>query len=140
MASPPGCNHGGVQGVPVLLSLELLFTLARMGHGDEIVLAHVNFPSSSMCRGGPEEIRANGLGIPQLLVAVLQLRPLDTYVDWKKGLLTPVWMSYQFAFYERSKKAFAVLATGSSYGMKTMPLSLGNVILLKEKGGMRVIS
>ncbi|KAB0381189.1 hypothetical protein FD755_008973, partial [Muntiacus reevesi] len=140
MASPPGCNHGGVQGVPVLLSLELLFTLARMGHGDEIVLAHVNFPSSSMCRGGPEEIRANGLGIPQLLAAVLQLRPLDTYVqnpamvmelmpsDWKKGLLTPVWMSYQsilsragyegslgmverFAFYERAKKAFAVLAT-----------------------------
>ena len=26
---------------------------------------------------------------------------------------------------------------GSSYGMKMMPLSLGNIILLKEKGGMR---
>ena len=26
---------------------------------------------------------------------------------------------------------------GSSYGMRTMPFSLGNIILLKEKGGMR---
>ena len=29
------------------------------------------------------------------------------------------------------------LTAGSSYGMKMMPLSLGNIILLKEKGGMR---
>ena len=26
---------------------------------------------------------------------------------------------------------------GSSYGMKTMPLSLSNIILLKENGGMK---
>ena len=96
-----------LKGIPALLSPELLFTPARMGHGDEIILAHVNFPSGSMCRGGPEEIRADGLGIPQLLEAVLQLLPLDTYVqspamvmelmpsDRKRGLLTPVWMSYQ---------------------------------------------
>ncbi|XP_043344307.1 fucose mutarotase-like [Cervus elaphus] len=131
-----------LKGVPTLLSPELLFTLARMGHRDEIVLAHMNFPSSSMCRGGPEEIRADSLGIPQLSEAVLQLLPLDTYVqspamvmelmpsDRKRGLLTPVWTSYQsilsragyegslgmverFAFYERAKKAFAVVATGS---------------------------
>ncbi|XP_060991797.1 fucose mutarotase-like [Dama dama] len=131
-----------LKGIPALLSPELLFTLARMGHRDEIVLAHMNFPSSSMCRGSPEEIRADGLGIPQLLEAVLQLLPLDTYVqspamvmelmpsDWKRGLLTPVWTSYQsilsragyegslgmverFAFYEWAKKAFAVVATGS---------------------------
>ena len=29
------------------------------------------------------------------------------------------------------------LRAGSSYGMKTMPLSLGNIILLKEKEGLR---
>ena len=131
-----------LKGVPALLSPELLFTPARMGLRDEIILAHVNFPSGSMCRGGPEEIRANGLGIPQLLEALLQLLPLDTYVqspamvmelmpsDRKRGLLTPVWTSYQsilsragyegslgmverFAFYERAKKAFAIVATGS---------------------------
>ncbi|NP_001069746.1 fucose mutarotase [Bos taurus] len=141
-----------LKGVPALLSPELLFALARMGHGDEIVLADVNFPSSSICRGGPEEIRADGLGIPQLLEAVLQLLPLDTYVqspamvmelvpsDRKSGLLTPVWTSYQsilsragyefslgmgrFAFYERAKKAFAVVATGET-------ALYGNLILKK---------
>ncbi|XP_045665363.1 fucose mutarotase isoform X4 [Ursus americanus] len=70
-----------LKGVPALLSPELLYALARMGHGDEIVFADVNFPTSSICRGGPEEIRADGLGIPQLLEAVLKLLPLDTYVE-----------------------------------------------------------
>ncbi|XP_047616264.1 fucose mutarotase isoform X1 [Phacochoerus africanus] len=135
-----------LKGIPALLSPELLYALARMGHGDEIgaapsplppprrrwegqwawpnaprlrgptaaangagrsVLADVNFPTSSVCRCGPEEIRADGLGIPQLLEAVLTLLPLDTYVespaavmelvpsDRERGLQTPVWTSYQ---------------------------------------------
>ncbi|XP_026350290.1 fucose mutarotase isoform X5 [Ursus maritimus] len=101
-----------LKGVPALLSPELLYALARMGHGDEIVFADVNFPTSSICRGGPEEIRADGLGIPQLLEAVLKLLPLDTYVetpaavmelvpsDRKTGLQTPVWRSYQSILFE----------------------------------------
>nr|XP_045370689.1 fucose mutarotase isoform X1 [Camelus bactrianus] len=130
-----------LKAVPALLSPELLYALARMGHGDEIVLADVNFPTSSICRCGPEEIRADGLGIPQLLEAMLKLLPLDTYVekpavvmelvpsDRERGLQTPVWRSYQsillgagcasplakierFEFYERAKKAFAIVATG----------------------------
>ncbi|KAK2493106.1 hypothetical protein MC885_010010 [Smutsia gigantea] len=96
-----------LKGVPALLSPELLYALARMGHGDEIVLADVNFPTSSICRCGPEEIRADGLGIPQLLEAMLRLLPLDTYVenpavvmelvpsDRERGLQTPVWKNYQ---------------------------------------------
>ncbi|XP_030660739.1 fucose mutarotase isoform X3 [Nomascus leucogenys] len=131
----------GLKGVPALLSPELLYALARMGHGDEIVLADLNFPASSICQCGPMEIRADGLGIPQLLEAVLKLLPLDTYVespaavmelvpsDKERGLQTPVWTEYEsilrrascatalakierFEFYERAKKAFAVVATG----------------------------
>ncbi|XP_032167882.1 fucose mutarotase isoform X3 [Mustela erminea] len=154
-----------LKGVPALLSPELLYALARMGHGDEIVFADVNFPTASICRCGPEEIRADGLGIPQLLEVVLKLLPLDTYVespaavmelvpgDRKIGLQTPVWKSYEsilleagcvvrlqpqpggsrgpsaplwrlsalakierFEFYERAKKAFAVVATGGPGG------------------------
>ncbi|KAM9196964.1 fucose mutarotase isoform 3-T3 [Dugong dugon] len=130
-----------LKGVPALLSPELLYALARMGHGDEIVLADANFPTSSLCQCGPTEIRADGLGIPQLLEAVLKLLPLDTYVespaavmelvpnDQARGLQTPVWRRYEyllheagctkslekverFAFYERARKAFAVVATG----------------------------
>ncbi|XP_009213944.1 fucose mutarotase isoform X1 [Papio anubis] len=130
-----------LKGVPALLSPELLYALARMGHGDEIVLADLNFPASSICQCGPLEIRADGLGIPPLLEALLKLLPLDTYVespaavmelvpsDKERGLQTPVWTEYEsilhragctralaklerFEFYERAKKAFAVVATG----------------------------
>lgn len=124
-----------------------------MGHGDELVLADANFPTSSICAHGPREIRADGLGIPQLLEAILKLMPLDTYVpspaavmdlvdsDKQKGLPVPVWETYKlifiqnnaesnlekverFAFYERAKKAFAVVATGET-------ALYGNLILKK---------
>ncbi|XP_037660732.1 fucose mutarotase isoform X2 [Choloepus didactylus] len=142
-----------LKGVPALLSPELLYALARMGHGDEIVLADANFPTSAICQCGPAEIRADGLGIPRLLEAVLKLLPLDTYVespaavmelvasDRARGLQTPVWKDYEallaradctktlekierFAFYERAKKAFAVVATGET-------ALYGNLILKK---------
>ncbi|XP_028643007.1 fucose mutarotase [Grammomys surdaster] len=142
-----------LKGIPKVLSPELLFALARMGHGDEIVLADANFPTSSICQCGPVEIRADGLNIPQLLEAVLKLLPLDTYVespaavmdlvpsDKKKGLQTPIWDHYEslllkadckkalmkierFEFYERAKKAFAVVATGET-------ALYGNIILKK---------
>lgn len=136
-----------LKGIPAILSPELLYALAKMGHGDELVLADANFPTSSICACGPKEIRADGLGIPQLLEAILKLLPLDTYVDYpavvmdlvdsdkQRGFKVPVWATYahlirssgsqasidaveRFAFYERAKKAFAVVATGetSLYG------------------------
>ncbi|KAF3708282.1 Fucose mutarotase [Channa argus] len=142
-----------LKGVPSVLSPELLYVLAKMGHGDELVLADANFPSSSICACGPKEIRADGLGIPKLLDAILKLLPLDTYVpspaavmdlvdsDKQRGLTVPVWDTYtqlldhvgtqtplekveRFAFYERAKKAYAVVATGET-------ALYGNLILKK---------
>lgn len=140
--------------IPNIISPELLFILASMGHGDEIVLADAHFPSSSICREGPKEVRADGIKIPQLLDAILTLLPLDQYVttpvslmdlvpsDKAKGLKTPVWDEYKtiidkheqqkiqvelverFAFYERAKKAFAVVHTGET-------AQYGNIILKK---------
>ncbi|XP_072533104.1 fucose mutarotase [Salminus brasiliensis] len=132
-----------LKGIPSVLSPELLYALAKMGHGDELVLADANFPVSSVCKSGPMEIRADGLHIPELLEAILKLLPLDTYVlnpaavmdlvesDRERSLMVPVWQSYsellkkagshgdferveRFAFYERAKKAFAVVATGET--------------------------
>uniref|UniRef100_A0A8C4TJX8 L-fucose mutarotase n=1 Tax=Erpetoichthys calabaricus TaxID=27687 RepID=A0A8C4TJX8_ERPCA len=68
-----------LKGIPAIISPEL-YTLAKMGHGDELILADVNFPVSSICRFGPTEIRADGLGGPQLLEAILKLFPIDTYL------------------------------------------------------------
>ncbi|MBN3294919.1 FUCM mutarotase, partial [Amia calva] len=130
-----------LKGIPSILSPGLLYTLAKMGHGDELVLADANFPVCSTCQCGPTEVRADGLRIPELLEAILKLFPLDTYVprpvavmdmvedDKLRGLKVPVWEVYKellnqggsdkpleklerFAFYERAKKAFAVVATG----------------------------
>jgi len=121
-----------------LLSPELLKTLAEMGHGDELVLADGNFPSASMAQ---RLLRADGHGVPKLLEAILQLFPLDTFVERPVALMavvpghnyTPtIWGEYRriiqasgepftdfemverFAFYERARKAYAVLATGET--------------------------
>lgn len=126
-----------LKGVAKVLSPELLKILSEMGHGDEIVIADANFPSASM---GKRVIRADGIGGAKMLDAVLSLLPLDTYsdpnvvlmqlMDRDVGKVDPViWKEYdriankndknarignidRFAFYERAKKAYAVIATG----------------------------
>lgn len=121
-----------------LLSPNLLKVLCEMGHGDEIVLADGNFPSESMGKDAIV-IRADGHGIPELLEAILEVFPLDTYVEKPAALMQVVpgdpcepviWDTYiqelekegvgvekieqmeRFAFYERAKHAYAIVATG----------------------------
>ena len=125
-----------LKGIPPSISPELLYALASMGHGDEIVLADSNFPSDSVARAnGARLISCDGLPIPKLLKQILKLFPLDQYVsapvalmdlvddDKKKGLEVPIWNEYKqivgnevqfemverFAFCERAKKCFAVV-------------------------------
>jgi L-fucose mutarotase len=125
-----------LKGISKLISPELIKILMEMGHGDEIVIADGNFPAASHAA---RLVRADGHGIPELLEAVLQLFPLDTYSEHPASLMavaagdpveTPIWKVYQsivdmsakrsisieqierFAFYERAKKAYAVIATG----------------------------
>ena len=67
-----------LKGISPLFSPELLATIYRMGHGDEIVFADAHFPGHSTNR---QVIRADGLLIEDLLDAVLPLFALDSYVD-----------------------------------------------------------
>ncbi len=137
-----------LKGIPPILSPELLKILCEMGHGDYIVLADGNFPSETI---GKRVIRGDGHGIPEYLDAILQLLPLDTYVEHPVGLMqvvpgddvkTLIWDTYReilqkhdkrtdlidqierFAFYEKAKGAYAVLATGET-------AIYGNIILQK---------
>lgn len=127
-----------LKGISPLISPDLIKVLMEMGHGDEIVLADGNFPGASHAK---RLIRLDGHPIPALLDAVLQLFPLDTYVEKPAALMqvvpgdqveTPIWSTYQqiiklrtgladpfehvdrFDFYERAKNAYAVVATGES--------------------------
>ena len=129
-----------LKGIPAVLSPELLKVLAEMGHGDEIVLADGNFPAESMGKDGVV-LRADGHTVPELLDAVLQLIPPDQYVSQHVALMEVVpgddvqptiWEEYRallakhgedpqavekmerFAFYERAKRAYAIVATGET--------------------------
>ncbi|MDO5023164.1 MAG: L-fucose mutarotase [Eubacteriales bacterium] len=123
-----------LKGISPLISPQLLKTIAEMGHGDEIVIGDANFPAKSL---NPNNIRADGHGVVELLDAILALLPLDTYVEAPVTLMAvpdgqekpAIWESftktiekhqkdikYQYvdrmAFYELSKKAYATVATG----------------------------
>ena len=125
-----------LKGISKIISPELLMILDKMGHGDEIVFSDGNFPGESI---GKIVLRADPCGVPELLRAVLPLFPLDSYdsnvylmdkTESDRDLDIPIWEEYKkivaeytdaepvflerFAFYERAKKAYAVVVTGES--------------------------
>ena len=128
-----------LKGIPKILSPELLKVLCEMGHGDRLVIADGNFPCHSVGKNSIV-IRADGHGVPEILDAVLKLIPLDTYTEKPVALMevvkgdtcgTPkIWGTYEyilnkyepthheidyterFAFYERAKSAYLIIATG----------------------------
>ncbi|UCC50789.1 MAG: L-fucose mutarotase [Anaerolineaceae bacterium] len=135
-------------GISPLISPELLATLHRMGHGDEIILADAHFPGETM---GHRVLRADGLEIAPLLDAILPLFALDTYVDHPLIMMAavpgdeldpavetayrvsvdnhcpdapPIQRIERFAFYDRAKDAFAIVMTGET-------AKYGNIILKK---------
>lgn len=62
----------------VLHTPELLHALASMGHGDDVALVDSNFPAASVAQ---RLIRLDGAHLAPALEAILQLMPLDTFVD-----------------------------------------------------------
>lgn len=137
-----------LKGISPLISPDLLSVMARMGHGDELVLADAHFPGEST---GKRIVRADGLRIADLLEAIMPLFELDSYVPHPLIMMEPVpgdnpdpavEASYmerigkmlpdvppvkridRFAFYDRAAKAFAVVMTGETS-------KYGNIILVK---------
>jgi L-fucose mutarotase len=135
-------------GINPVIGPELLDALFRMGHGDEIVLADAFFPGDSF---NSRVIRADGLRIPALLEGVLRLINLDYAVEHPvimmqsghgdtldpgvetsyRAVIDRLWPGTptterieRFAFYERTKKAYAVVMTGET-------VKYGNIILKK---------
>ena len=142
-----------LKGIPAILSPELLKVLCEMGHGDEITIGDANFPGAALC---DRVIRMDGHGVPEILDAILQLIPLDQYVEHPAVLMqvipgdkteTPIWETYKdilakneergascleeverFAFYDRVKeKSYAVIMSGEK-------ATYANIIL--KKGGI----
>ncbi|HIS85217.1 MAG TPA: fucose isomerase [Candidatus Faecivicinus avistercoris] len=126
-----------LKGIPNLLSPELLKILMEMGHGDRIVIGDGNFPHASIAGSG-HLVRLDGHGACEVLDAILQLMPLDTYVDAPVTLMevvpgdrvdTPIWNEFaqiverhqpgtrighaeRFRFYDLARQCYCVVATG----------------------------
>ena len=124
-----------LKGISPIITPELLKTLAEMGHGDELVIGDRNFPAQSM---GKRCLRMDGHSGTEVLDAILALFPLDAFVEAPVSLMEPtpgtfdgeppIWKEFKavvakhdpetkcgyverFAFYDRAKEAYAIIAT-----------------------------
>jgi L-fucose mutarotase len=136
-----------LKGIAPCISPDLLRTLAAMGHGDELVLADAHFPGHSL---GSTTLRADGVSVVALLDGILPLFELDSYaapllmmaaVEGDRldpaveaaylevirrhvpRAVAPLRLERQ-AFYDRARRAFAVVMTGET-------AKYGNLILKK---------
>jgi L-fucose mutarotase len=125
-----------LKGLDPLLPPDLLHALAAMGHGDELALVDRNYPATSTSQ---RLIRLDGVATATAARAILSLLPLDTFVAepllrmevvGSPDEVTPVQRAVveiateiegreiamagveRFAFYERSRSAFATVITG----------------------------
>ena len=139
-----------LKNISPIISPELLKILMEMGHGDEIVIGDGNFPAASVAQ---RLVRLDGHGVNEIVGAILRLMPLDTYVEAPVALMDngdpantpPIWDDYRktvnaiegekkfelverFAFYERAKKAYFVVATGETAIYANIILKKGVVI------------
>ncbi len=141
-----------LKNIPPVISPDLMSTLMRMGHGDEIVLADGNFPAESCAQ---RVVRADGHGVVELLSAIMQFFPLDSFVDHPASVMQPVdeaaieppiWAEYRrvlarhegqevelrpierFRFYDFAKAAYAIVATGETAVYANLILKKGVVV------------
>lgn len=129
-----------LKGIDPILNAEVLGTLRAMGHGDDLILCDMNFPAQSVAqRSGLGRLLRIDAPMPRVARAVLSVYPIDSFVDdaaarmevegspdeipevqremqaeidAAEGRAWPMMAIERFAFYERSKQAYAILQTG----------------------------
>jgi len=137
-----------LRGLNPLLTPELLMILRAMGHGDEIAIVDANYPA---LRDARRLAMLDGADASEALEAILTVLPLDSFVespahcmqvvgrpdeippavadfqtivDRLAGFPDKIAMLERFAFYDRAKQCFAIVATSERR-------LYGNIILTK---------
>lgn len=138
-----------LRGIPKILPPELVKCMMEMGHSDYLIIADANFPGTAHAK---KMIRMDGIMIPELLEAILQVFPLDNFVDDPVRLMPnlpsepvpEIWETYRellakydkddafkefafierLAFYDHAEKAYVIIQTGDES-------RYGNIILQK---------
>ena len=132
-----------LRGIDSLLTGDLLKILQDMGHGDELALVDRNFPADSVARHTVSGllVRDAGVDIPRMAKAILSVYPLDTFVEepivhmqvigkpderlavhtdllkaaeQAEGGTVKMGSIERFAFYERARECYAVIACGET--------------------------
>lgn len=126
-----------------------------MGHSDRLVIADGNFPAETVGKNSLV-IRMDGHGVPEVLEAILQLFPLDSYDEKPVRLMekvkgdtveTPIWetlseivenydergrevvgFTERFQFYEEAKNAYLIIATSEKALYANVMLQKGVVV------------
>ena len=125
------------------LNADVIRCLRAMGHGDDLVICDTNFPADSVARHTLTRrlLRMDNLTAAEAVEAILSVFPLDAFVetpaermeimgkpaeippvqaevqaaiDKAEGRSWPMGSIERFAFYERARKAYAVIVTGET--------------------------
>lgn len=138
-----------LKNIDPLLTPDLLAILRAMGHGDEIAIVDANFPAASMAQ---RLVRLDGVAATRALDAVLSVMPLDDFAGHAAFRMEvvgdpkaeqPIYGEFRqilarhetgeaaqlgalerFAFYDRARAAYAIVATGETR-------LYGNILLMK---------
>ena len=147
-----------LKGIDPLLGPELLATLRAMGHADEIAIVDANFPAAANAR---RLIRAEGVTATRMVEAILSVLPLEQFepvaafrmaVDGAPDELPPVIGEFEallravgyegeiaalerFAYYERTRAAYAIVSTGERRYWANLILKKGAIPPDESPGG-----
>lgn len=126
-----------LKGIDPLLHPELLFALAKMGHGDKVAIVDNNYPAY---QAGVPVLRLDGVDMIEATESVLTLLPVDTFIDRPITVMreesaneaAPIGLQFidlvsqvedrpvgaelvdRFTFYELAKSCVAIIATSES--------------------------
>ena len=130
-----------LKGLDPLLSADLLWVLAAMGHGDDLALVDANHPAEKIARATTSGrlVRLPGVAMDRAAAAILSVLPIDDFepapvrrmqvvgaaaetpdiqcevqivLDRALGAAAPMAGLDRFAFYAAAQKSFAVVQCG----------------------------
>jgi L-fucose mutarotase len=130
-----------LKGIDPVLNADVLHALKSMGHGDDLIIADMNFPSDSIARQTVygKLLKLENVTAGRAAEAILSLMPLDSFVphpalrmeivgkpgevppvqaevqaaiDKAEGKPSPMGSIERFAFYEAAKRSYVVIQTG----------------------------
>lgn len=130
-----------LKGIDPVLSADLLWVLAAMGHGDDLALVDANHPAETVAKStvSGRLIRLPGLTMGRVARAILSVMPIDGFepdpvrrmevvgdaqaipaiqqevqgeINAALGKAAPMAGIERFAFYEAAKAGFAVVQVG----------------------------